>query len=162
MKHIKSLLILLALAFCIIQTNNLFAGEKTYGDHSAVIKTLAHDGDTLTVDVPGVDSLLGDAIPIRLDGYDTPELRDKDPEIRNLAELARDYVRSLLPPGTRVTLKNCKRGKYFRIVAGVQFLERDHMVDLGERLFVRGLATPYAGGTKPDWRRILNARASAT
>lgn len=73
------------------------------------------DGDTLVIDFDGV------AEPVRLIGVDTPETRDprRGPECYG-AE-ATDYVRGLLPPGTRLELTRDAepRDTYGRLLAYV-------------------------------------------
>ena len=44
-----------------------------------------HDGDTIIVDFPTLPDVFGKRIEIRLNGIDTPELRDKDPVVRRKA-----------------------------------------------------------------------------
>ncbi len=60
----------------------------------------AVDGDTIVVIVNlGLGVELGPET-MRLAGVDTPELRDRDPEKRRLAETARDALRAFAPGGT--------------------------------------------------------------
>jgi endonuclease YncB( thermonuclease family) len=56
---------------------------------------------------------------IRIDGIDTPEMKDKRPKIKKLAKKAKAFAASRLFNGKKIILTNIKRGKYFRIVATV-------------------------------------------
>ncbi len=123
------------------------AGDRTYGDLSGVVVSV-YDGDTMTVDIPGVHPLLGDSIAIRVRGIDTPEMHDKRPDIHAMAVQARDMVRGWCPPGSTVELRGVGRDKYFRVdatpVCGG--------VDIAAELVRAGLAHgDYEGGTKEGW-----------
>lgn len=140
MKYLLSLLVLLLV--CV----PALAGEKTYGDLTGIIVSV-HDGDTMTVSIPGVPPLLGDVISIRVRGIDTPEMHDRRPDIQALAVQARDLVRGWCSIGSSVALHNVGRGKYFRIVATPICGD----VDVAAELLKVGLAHPYDGGTKQIW-----------
>ena len=99
------------------------------------------DGDTITVSVDGNN------MKVRLIGIDTPEMRDKDPEVRALARSARERTLCLLSSARRILLKDVRRGKYFRIIADVYI----DGVNLGDILITEDLAKPYDGGKRPDW-----------
>ncbi len=124
------------------------AAEKYQGDLAGVIYRGNHDGDTIRFDIPGVHPLLGDDIPVRLRGVDTPEMRGNCPAEREKARAAKKLVQEILSKAQRITLKETGRGKYFRIVARV--LADD--VDLGELLLKKRLAVPYRRGRRGgDW-----------
>ena len=82
-----------------------------------------------------------------MNGIDTPEMRDKRPHIKKIAQKAKQFAVELLRSGDPVELRNMKRGKYFRIVADVYIGGRS----LGEELIRAGLAKPYDGGKKIQW-----------
>jgi len=77
------------------------------------------DGDTFVADIiyPGGVALAD--VSIRIAGIDTPELRDKKPEMRERAKQARDFARTMLESAKCIELREVERGKYFRIVARV-------------------------------------------
>jgi endonuclease YncB( thermonuclease family) len=107
-----------------------------------------HDGDTLFVRPDG-DCLpvLFQRIGLRLNGCDTPELKDARPDIRALANEARDYTKGLLPVGQAVTIKGVKWDKYGGRIDGT--LEVNGQ-DLCRLLIDAGLAREYHGqGPKP-------------
>lgn len=119
---------------------------KTYGDVVARVIRV-HDGDTITVAIDCWPEIIGTAIEVRLFGYDAPELKDPRPDMAGLAGSARDYVAGSLPAGTLVTLKNLRRDKYFRLLAGIHFADGSSLAD---RLYILGLVRPYTGrGPKP-------------
>lgn len=124
----------------------VMAGEKTYGDLSGTVVSV-HDGDTMTVSIPGVPPLLGNTIPIRVRGIDTPEMHDARPNIQVIAVQARDLVRGWCPVGSPVELHDVGRGKYFRIVATPICGD----LDVAKELLKVGLAHVYDGGTKQPW-----------
>lgn len=141
MKYLLSLLIPFFVAFPAL------AGERAYGDLTATVVSV-YDGDTMTVTIPEVHPLLGENIPVRVRGIDTPEMKDTRPEIHALAVQARNMVRGFCPVGSTVELRDVGRDKYFRIdatpVCGG--------VDVAAELVKAGLAHgDYQGGTKVKW-----------
>ena len=106
-----------------------------------------YDGDTIRVDIWGLPDIIGKNISIRISGIDTPELRDKRPEIKALAIEARDLVREYLSNASKIELRNPSRGKYFRIVAAL-FLDG---INISEILLAENLAKEYDGGKKKEW-----------
>lgn len=112
-----------------------------------------YDGDTITVDIPGVHGLLGKNAKIRLRGVDTPEIRTRNTCEKAAGLRAKALVEVTLAQARRVDLTNVSRGKYFRIVADV-------MADgqsLSKTLISARLAYPYDGGNKPsvDWCKLF-------
>ena len=105
-----------------------------------------YDGDTLTVNIPGVHPLLGKKIRIRVNGIDTPEIRGRSVCEKKKARLAKRLAYSLLSKAKRIDLLNVKRGKYFRIVADV-FI--DEKKNLAQVLLKNKLAYKYKGKRKP-------------
>ena len=141
--------LLLALTLSVISLNAV----KTYGN-VIVSKVIAvYDGDTFRVNIATLPPIVGQNIGIRLFGIDTPELRDKDPLVKELAYQARDYARQRLFNAQVIELVNLLRGKYFRIVAQVWV----DGADLGQELIDRGLAVAYDGGTKPNWSELVRS-----
>ena len=124
-----------------------FAGEKTYGDLDAICLG-NYDGDTLTVDVPGVHPLLGEKVSVRVRGIDTPELHGTVGEAHVAAVAAKIFVANSCPVGSAVSLGNVGRDKYFRIDADVRCGD----VNIARELVGRGLAHDnYEGGKKAEW-----------
>lgn len=67
-----------------------------------------HDGDTATV-VCDRGRKDRSEWRIRLKGINAAELNDEDPQVRAAAYASRDYLRSLLPYGTRCVVQSFKR-----------------------------------------------------
>ena len=88
-------------------------------DFKNVTYIRAYDGDTITVTIPGTHPLFGERISIRVEGIDTPEIRGKCQQEKDLAYEARDFVRQILSQSQSIDLKDAERGKYFRVVAVV-------------------------------------------
>ena len=65
-------------------------------DFSGVTFHDCYDGDTCKFTIPGVHPLLGEKIPVRFRGIDTPEIRGKCQAEKDRAVLARDFLRRLL------------------------------------------------------------------
>ena len=121
--------------------------QQSYG-HIFVDEIIrVYDGDTFYCNVSQWPDILGENIGIRINGIDTPEMRGSPPEIKALANLAKAIVYDRLTTAETVILKNIKRGKYFRVVADVEYDGKD----LAEELIKAGLAKKYDGGTKSPW-----------
>ena len=118
-----------------------------YGD-PVVEKYLSnYDGDTFRVDIPDVHPIIGQNIPIRLRGVDTPEILGKCDEEKALAIKARDFVRDLLANAESIILQNIGRDDFFRILADVSV----DGVDLSRTLIQNKLGRFYDGGKKESW-----------
>jgi micrococcal nuclease len=117
---------------------------------SAVVAKIisVYDGDTFRADIANWQAIAGQNIGIRVNGIDTPEIRGKCQQEKELAIQARDIARQVLQDASVVELHHIQRGKYFRLVAVVIADGQN----LGDVLIARGLAVPYDGGTKTkDW-----------
>ncbi|HIQ37404.1 MAG TPA: thermonuclease family protein [Desulfocapsa sulfexigens] len=125
--------------------------EHTYGSFENVQFVKNYDGDSITFYIPGVPSIIGNDMKIRIRGIDTAELKKKTcrNEITKGRE-AKKMVKSLLRRAKVINLHRVGRGKYFRFVADVEFDGKD----LASTLKKNGLAVEYNGGTKNhDWCR---------
>ena len=131
----------------LIAVYTLSAGLHAYDDISGVQYIRNYDGDTITFTVPYWPKIIGDKIPIRINGIDTPEMRDKDPEVKRLAKQAKRYLQRQLETCDDIILKSPKRGKYFRIIADV-YCDENNVADL---LLEKGYARPYNGEKKMQW-----------
>lgn len=112
--------------------------------------TGAYDGDTIYVEAaiwPNMTWTGG----VRVLGVDTPEIRGSCELEKNLAVMARDYVRTLLIDKT-VRLTQIENDKYGgRVLARVYFWEGETWVDLANRLIEQRMGRFYEGGARPDW-----------
>ena len=123
------------------------AESKTYGEATVLEVTSIYDGDTFRANIDGYPPIIGERMAIRIAGIDTPEMRDKNPKVKELAQKAKQFTVKRLREGKHIVLKNIQRGKYFRLVADVYI----DGVSLGEELIKAGLAKPYTGREKPQW-----------
>ena len=110
-----------------------------------------YDGDTITIasKMPYPESPMY-RFSVRLNGIDTPEIKGKNADEKEIAKKARDELSTLILNKT-VTLKNVQSEKYGRILADV-YLED---VFLNEWMIEKKFAVKYDGGTKqiPDsWK----------
>lgn len=107
------------------------------------------DGDSITFDIPDTPSIVGKNMVIRVRGIDTPELhKSKCAAEKEKALRAKKRVHSLLKDATVINLHHIGRGKYFRILAGVEFDGED----LATLLLTEELAVKYSGGSRNhDW-----------
>lgn len=103
-----------------------------------------YDGDTITI----AARLPYDASPVyrlsvRLNGIDTPEIKSRNAEEKQVAKQARDYLEALILYQI-VSLRNVQTEKYGRILADVYLGE----LCLNERMVEQRFAVRYDGGTK--------------
>ena len=125
----------------------LFASSvyaKSFGDYEGAIYLRNYDGDTITFNLPDLHPIVGEKIAIRVNGIDTPEIRGNCAKEKYDAKQAKQMVADILKEAETITLRNMKRGKYFRIAA-------DIIIDgesLGDILLEAGVAVHYNGGKK--------------
>lgn len=93
--------------------------EKKYADVTVSRLLRVIDGDTFACDIDAHTPIAGKNISIRLRGINTPELRDKDPELRKFAYEEKERLEQLLTSATVIELRDLGRDKYFRILASV-------------------------------------------
>jgi len=124
------------------------AKGPTYGDIAQVEVVSVYDGDTLSVNVPDWPPVVGERVPVRVRGIDTPEIRGRCAQEKAQARAARDVLRRMVNDADRVTLRGVERGKYFRLVATV-FADG---VNVADELIAQGLARRYDGsGPRAGW-----------
>jgi micrococcal nuclease len=84
---------------------------------------------------------------------DTPEIKGKYKKEKYEAQKAGDVVADILKDAEQITLKNMKRGKYFRIAADV-IIDGENLADM---LIEAGMAIKYDGGKKTHkWCDSIN------
>ena len=100
-----------------------------------------YDGDTMTVNIPGVHPLFGNEIGIRVRGIDTLEIRVKYSFEKQKVKETKTLIEGILNHANEITLHDIEREKYFRIVASV-IVDGQNLSDL---LLAKKLAVPYDG-----------------
>lgn len=118
--------------------------EENYGSVVITEVVSVYDGDTFKVNIKEYPTILGEKISVRVNGIDTPEIKGKCLQEKELAQKAKKVATYMLKNATVIELRNMQRGKYFRIVADVYA----DGVSLSEKLIEKKLAVPYDGGTK--------------
>lgn len=140
----------LSLFALLVLSGTIQASGMDYGAVVVDEVTSIYDGDTFRVNINNWPAIVGQRIPVRVKGIDTPELRAKCQKEKELARKAKQLTVQMLRNAKRIELQNIDRGKYFRILADVSIDSRD----LGESLVKNGLAVRYDGGAKIDWCAI--------
>jgi endonuclease YncB( thermonuclease family) len=133
----------LLLALGLITPNSLYS-EQSFGNYEGAVYVRNYDGDTITFNLPKLHPIIGKKISIRVDGIDTPEIKGKCEKEKYEAQQTRDMVADILMDAEQITLKNMKRGKYFRIVADV-IVDGENLSDM---LIEAGVAIKYSGKKK--------------
>ena len=141
MRRLLPILILSSLAF------SSKASNTEIFENVIFIKN--YDGDTITVDIPGLPFIFGKNLSVRIAGIDTPEIRGKTICESQMAQRAKEETQRLLQHANKVDLISPIRGKYFRIVADV----RVDGVSLTETLLKMRFGYSYDGQDKSkiDW-----------
>ena len=133
------------LIFCIILLSvPPPAQAKSFGDYEGAVYLQNYDGDTIRFNLPDYPPIVGNDIRVRVNGIDTPEIKGKCEKEKYDAKQARDLVADILRDAEKITLKNMKRGKYFRIAADV-IIDGENLADM---LIQAGMAIRYDGGKK--------------
>jgi len=129
-------------------TGTSWGADSNYGDLTETQLIRVYDGDTFYVDIDGLHPVIGQNVPIRLRGVDTPEVghRSKCGEEKILGNKARVFVEDRLT-GAKIILLNIDRGKYFRIIADVTY----DGIDLATELLKAGHGRKYDGGKRSGW-----------
>jgi len=113
----------------------------------SALVTDAYDGDTISVEAALWPNLLWTG-NVRLRGIDTPEIRGECDREKQLAILARDYVRELLLDES-VFLEDVEDDRYGgRVLASVRLESGENLADL---LIAQGHGRAYEGGTRLGW-----------
>lgn len=105
--------------------------------YEAVVQSV-YDGDTLRTDIDLGFSTWIHNEPLRLYGIDAPEIRGEE---RPEGLIARDWLRSQLPPGTKIVIETLKdsREKYGRYLAIIYLND----TNLNEMMVTLGFAKPF-------------------
>ena len=135
--------LLFSLSFILLFTTHLLC-EENYGSVTISELISVYDGDTFKVNIKEYPTILGEKISVRVNGIDTPEIKGKCLQEKELAQKAKKEAVYILKNATVIELRNMQRGKYFRIVADVYA----DGVSLSEKLIEKKLAVAYDGGTK--------------
>jgi len=103
-----------------------------------------YDGDTVSFNISNLPDVFGKDIHVRLYGIDTPEKKSKNKCEKDIAILAQKFVEQELSNAKVIVLEDCKRDKYFRILAEINYDGKDLTTELLER----GYGYIYYGDTK--------------
>jgi micrococcal nuclease len=98
------------------------------------------DGDTVRLKVDLGFNINGFEENFRLAEIDTPELRDKDPTVKQAAYDAKAALAEMLPVGDIITIKTDKDDKYGRWLV---YITSAAGVNVNEALVKQGHAVPY-------------------
>ncbi|MCX7978733.1 MAG: thermonuclease family protein [Bdellovibrionaceae bacterium] len=104
-----------------------------------------YDGDTVTVNIPGVHPLLGNEITVRIHGIDTAEKNGAGPCEKERARDAQRLVENLMRRAKNIEIRKVQRDKYFRILGEIWVDGQS----VAEVLLKNKLAVAYDGGRKP-------------
>ena len=143
----KRLILPLIIIGVLFFSNMCYAGNKIYGDFRHVKFVRNYDGDTITVNILYAHPIIGQEIPVRVLGVDTPEIRAKCEKEKIMAIAAKKFVQEMCESGKKIVLRNVRRDKYFRLLAIVEV----DFVNVADELIKAGLGRPYYGETREGW-----------
>lgn len=103
-----------------------------------------YDGDTFKINLNCSLAVYCEKVPVRVRGVDTPEIKGKTEREKKFAAQAKEFTRRFLAVSP-VTLTECGRDKYFRLLCNVSNGEGK---DLARELIKHKLGYAYDGGTK--------------
>lgn len=115
--------------------------DQTFEDVSIAS---VYDGDTFKINLNCSLAVYCEKVPVRVRGVDTPEIKGKTEREKKLAQEAKTFTKEFLSVRP-VSLSNCGRDKYFRLLCDVQNGEGK---DLARALIKRDFGYSYQGGTK--------------
>ncbi|WAJ71454.1 thermonuclease family protein [Catenovulum adriaticum] len=124
----------------------VFASPPDFGDIQVSELIRVYDGDTFTVNLADWPAIIGHEINVRVSGADTPEIRGKCHQEKQLAKQAKRFTLNTLSSAKQITLTQIQRDKYFRILAVVLI----DGIDLADLLIQHNLAVRYQGGKKQN------------
>lgn len=130
----------------------LLLSTNAYGYDFKKVQYLSnYDADTVKFNIKNTHPLLGNKMNVRVYGIDTPELRTKNKCEKKLAIESRDFVKKELTKAKKIVLKDCIRGKYFRLVCSIEYDGKD----LTTLLLQKNYGYVYYGDTKEkiNWCR---------
>lgn len=116
-----------------------------------------YDGDTITIasKLPGMNDSPTYRFSVRLNGIDTPEIKGKTNEEKQMAELARNKLENLILH-QKVILRDVQTEKYGRVLAQVYLGN----TCLNEWMINKRFAVRYDGGKKQSpksWKRYYRS-----
>ena len=106
-----------------------------------------YDGDTFKINLNCSFAVYCEKVPVRVRGVDCPEIKAKTAREKSLAQEAKAFTKNFLSQSP-ITLTDCGRDKYFRLLCGVTNAAGK---DLAEELIRHGLGYAYDGGKKQSW-----------
>jgi endonuclease YncB( thermonuclease family) len=119
-----------------------------YGSVTVDEVTSVLDGDTFRAQIEDWPAIIGERIPVRIAGIQSPERRSRcDTEAektreRQLAADARIYLVERLRGADTIELRQIERGSFFRIIAEV-WVDGENV---GQEMIEAGHALPYQEG----------------
>jgi len=124
------------------------SASAVYADSVKVNEvTSIYDADTFRVNIDAWPPIVGERVPVRVLGVDTPEIRGKCDAEKVMAKKAKQFTVEALRGAKRIELRHIKRGKYFRLLAEVYV----DGVSLAQSLIKFGFGRPYSGGHRAGW-----------
>ena len=115
--------------------------DETFEDVSIAS---VYDGDTFKINLNCSLAVYCEKVPVRVRGVDTPEIKGKTEREIKLAQQAKEFTKNFLSVRP-VSLSNCGRDKYFRLLCDVQ---NGDGKNLAKELIKRDYGYSYQGGTK--------------
>lgn len=140
--------LLAAAALAVLQQNGKPVPTDGQLPEESVLQNVSvasvYDGDTFKINLNCSLAVYCEKVPVRVRGVDTPEIKGKTGREKKLAQMAKEFTQAFLDQKP-ITLSDCGRDKYFRLLCDVTNGEGKNLAD---ELIRRELGDPYDGGTK--------------
>lgn len=103
-----------------------------------------YDGDTFKINLNCSVAVYCEKVPVRVRHVDCPEIKGKTAKEKKLAQKAKAFTKKFLSQSP-VSLSNCGRDKYFRLLCDVTNGQGENLAD---ELIRANLGYAYEGGKK--------------
>lgn len=143
-----TLLILILIVWFALQIKN--KSEEETLPSADLLKDVSvasvYDGDTFKINLNCSLDFYCEKVPVRVLGVDTPEIKGKTKKEKKAAQKAKKFTKNFLEKAP-ISLSNCTRDKYFRLLCSVTNGEGKNLAD---ELIKNNLGYEYWGGKKSN------------
>ncbi len=145
-KFWASVVVMIILYFMQQQGKPVDENAPTPATFDNVSVASVYDGDTFKINLNCSLAVYCEKVPVRVLGVDTAEIKGQTEREKEMAQKAKEFTKKFLAKEP-VSLSNCTRDKYFRLLCDVTNGEGKN---LAKELIKAKLGYSYYGGTKSD------------
>ncbi len=119
--------------FLVLVLANPAMGQSSYGEYGGAVFVGVKDTRTIWVNLPEYPALIGERIPVRINGINTPSLKGKCKKETQLAANAKSFMTKVFQEAELIDLESITRGTYFHLVANVLVNDENFVIQLIEK-----------------------------